>query len=146
MLIPVFDGEIRKFEAWNAFVSCTDAAPATDEYKLLQLRQYLSGSALRAIDEFRHSASAHKAAKERLERKFGGSRRKATKYLDDLGRFKYIEQENAKSIDTVADLLDIAVINLQESGHGEDLKDGALYQHLHLLSCMLESMPSDHIT
>ena len=47
------------------------SAPATDEYKLLQLRQYLSGDALKVIENLGHSAYAYKAAKERLDRKYG---------------------------------------------------------------------------
>eukprot|EP00112_Aurelia_sp_Birch-Aquarium-sp1_P015597 Seg3473.3 transcript_id=Seg3473.3/GoldUCD/mRNA.D3Y31 product="hypothetical protein" protein_id=Seg3473.3/GoldUCD/D3Y31 len=45
--IPVFSGDKRKYESWKAaFLACIDRAPATPEYKLLQLRQYLSGVAL----------------------------------------------------------------------------------------------------
>jgi len=48
--IPTFDGDKHKYESWkSAFNSCIDSAPATKEYKLLQLRQYLSGEALKAI-------------------------------------------------------------------------------------------------
>lgn len=52
-------------------MSCIDNAPATPDYKLLQLRQYLSGEALRCIESLNHSAAAYEAAKERLERKYG---------------------------------------------------------------------------
>ena len=49
--IPVFSGDKRKYENWKAaFLACIDRAPATPEYKLLQLRQYLSGVALEAIE------------------------------------------------------------------------------------------------
>ena len=44
--IPVFNGDKRLYEGWKtAFMACMDKAPATLEYKLLQLRQYLSGEA-----------------------------------------------------------------------------------------------------
>ena len=40
--IPVFSGEKRHYQSWKAaFLACTNSAPATEEYKLLQLRQYL---------------------------------------------------------------------------------------------------------
>ena len=43
--IPVFSGDKRKYASWKAaFMGCIDRAPATPEYKLLQLRQYLSGA------------------------------------------------------------------------------------------------------
>ena len=61
-----------------------DKAPARAEYKLLQLRQYLSGEALKAIENLGHSAAAYQIAKERLERKFGGQRRQIAIYLEEL--------------------------------------------------------------
>ena len=56
-------------------MTCIDKAPATPEYKLLQLQQYLCGDALKAVETLGHSAAAYEAAKERLERKFGSQRR-----------------------------------------------------------------------
>ena len=74
--IPVFNGDKRLYEGWKtAFMACVDNAPATPEYKLLQLRQYLSGEALKVVEPLGHSAAAYETAKERLERKFGGKRR-----------------------------------------------------------------------
>ena len=75
--IPVFNGDKKTYEGWKtAFMACIDQAPATPEYKLLQLRQHLSGEALKAVETLGHSAAAYEAAKERLERKFGGERTK----------------------------------------------------------------------
>ena len=49
--IPVFSGDKKTYEGWKtAFMACIDKAPATPEYKLLQLRQYLSGDALKAVE------------------------------------------------------------------------------------------------
>ncbi|KAK6171949.1 hypothetical protein SNE40_018368 [Patella caerulea] len=46
--IPMFSGDKKTYESWKAaFHACVDSAPATSEYKLLQLRQYLSGEALK---------------------------------------------------------------------------------------------------
>lgn len=74
--IPVFTGEKKNYQSWKAsFLECIDSAPATAEYKLLQLRQYLSGDALKVIENLGHSATAYEAAKDRLERKFDGKRR-----------------------------------------------------------------------
>ena len=129
--IPVFDGETKNYESWKAaFMSCIDAAPATDEYKLLQLRQYLKGKALKAIEDLGHSQLAYKAAKDRLERKFGGERRKVARYIEELEKFPQMKEENAQNIEKFADLLDVAVINLREMGHEDDLKDGVLYLRL----------------
>ena len=39
--IPIFTGDGRAYSTWRAaFMACIDKAPATAEYKLLQLRQY----------------------------------------------------------------------------------------------------------
>ena len=73
--IPVFWGNKKTYESWKAaFIACIDKAPATPEYKLLQLRQYLSGEALKTIENLGHSGYAYEAAKERLELKFGSQR------------------------------------------------------------------------
>ena len=71
--IPVFSGDKRTYQSLKAaFIACIDSAPATGGYKLLQLRQYLSGEALAVIENLGHSSAAYEAAKERLERKYGG--------------------------------------------------------------------------
>ena len=68
--IPVFSGDKSNYASWKAaFMACVDQAPATPEYKLLQLRQYLSGEALKLIQNLGHSAVAYQVAKEKLERK-----------------------------------------------------------------------------
>ena len=129
--IPVFSGDKRQYQSWKAaFLACIDSAPATGEYKLLQLRQYLSGEALKVIDSLGHSAAAYKAAKDRLERKFGGKRRQIALYLEELEQFRQIRPGNAKDIEEFADLLDIAMINLQEAGQHYELGDGSLYNKL----------------
>ena len=71
----VFAGNKRTYENWKAaFSACIDKAPATPEYKLLQLRQHLSGEAVKVIENLGHSAPAFEAAKSRLERTLGGKR------------------------------------------------------------------------
>jgi len=127
--IPVFGGDKRQYESWKAsFVACIDQAPATPEYKLLQLRQHLSGEALHTIESLGHSATAYTTAKERLDRKYGGRRRQIGLYLEELERFKPLRQGNANDIERFADLLDIAVVNLKEAGRTDELTDGSLYK------------------
>ncbi|XP_068749411.1 uncharacterized protein [Montipora capricornis] len=129
--IPVFSGNKKTYESWKAaFIACIDKAPATPEYKLLQLRQYLSGEALKTIENLGHSGYAHEAAKERLDRKFGGQRRQIAIKLEELENFKPLRPENSKDLEDFADLLDIAVINLKEAGRSAELGDGSLYLKL----------------
>ena len=72
--IPIFAREKKAYQNWKAaFLTCIGSAPATAEYKLLQLRQYLSGEAVKVIDSLGHSATAYEAAKQRLERKYDTS-------------------------------------------------------------------------
>ena len=129
--IPTFSGDKKKYQSWKAaFLSCIDSAPAKSEYKLLQLRQYLSGDALRVIDSLRHSATAYDAAKDRLERKYGGRRRQIAIYLEELEQFPQVQHGHAQDIEDFADLLDIAMINLKEAGQDYELRDGSLYVKL----------------
>ena len=49
--IPVFSGDKKMYKNWRAaFMACVDQAPATAEYKLLQLQQCLAGEALRTME------------------------------------------------------------------------------------------------
>lgn len=106
--IPVFSGDKRSYQYWKAaFLAYIDSAPATEEYKLLQLRQYISGEALKVIENLGHSATAYEAAKERLERKYGGKQRQIAIYLEDLEQFRQIWSGNARDMEQFADLLDI---------------------------------------
>ena len=126
--IPVFSGDKRSYHSWKAaFLSCIDSAPATGEYKLLQLRQYLSGEALKTIENLGHSGAAYEAAKERLERKFGGMRRQISIYIEELENFHQIRVGNAKDLEQFSDLLDIAMINIKESNQDQELGNGTLY-------------------
>ena len=129
--IPVFSGDKRIYQSWKAaFLACIDSAPATGEYKLLQLRQYLSGEAVKTIENLGHSGTAYEAAKERLERKFGGMRRQIAIYVEDLENFSQIRAGNAKDLEQFADLLDITIINLKETNQHHELGNGSLYTKL----------------
>ena len=108
-------------------MTCVDQAP---EYKLLQLKQCLAGEALRAIEGLGHSAATYQAAKERLERKFGGQRRQLAIYLEEIDNFKPVHPGNFKDIKKYADLLDIAIVNLKEANRLDELQDGLLYMKL----------------
>ncbi|XP_064653089.1 uncharacterized protein LOC135503443 [Lineus longissimus] len=129
--IPTFTGDVRTYENWKAaFLACIDKAPATPEYKLLQLRGCLSGEALKTIENLGHSPSAYIAAKERLERKYGGRRRQVTLQFEELTSFPQIRPGNAKDLDKFADMLDIVVINLKDVGFQSELDSQLLYSVL----------------
>ena len=100
--IPLFSGDKRTYQNWKAaFMACIDTAPATAEYKLLQLRQCLTGEALKVIKSLGYSTTAYEAAKDRLERKFGGKRRQIALYLEEIDSFRPVRYGNAKDLENM---------------------------------------------
>ncbi|XP_067649100.1 uncharacterized protein [Haliotis asinina] len=129
--IPVFHGNIKEYESWKtAFIACVDKANATNEYKLLQLKQYLAGEASEVISRLGHTAAADDVALERLERKYGGKRRQIALKMEEVYNFRPIRPGNAKDLENFADLLDITVVSLREADKIEELGDGCLYSQL----------------
>ena len=125
--IPKFNGDKKTYEGWKAaFTACVLEAPATPEYKLLQLRQHLSGGALKVVKHLGHSAAAYEAAMARLEGKFGGERRKIALQMEELENMKSLRSGNAREMERFADLLDIIVVNLKEAGRHDELGKGTL--------------------
>ena len=87
--ISVFNGDRRAYEGWKAaFMACVHQEPATPAHKLLQLRQHLSGEALKIVEPLGHSAAAYEAAIALLERKFGGERQKLALNVEELENIK----------------------------------------------------------
>ena len=116
--------------AGKRHLSCINSVPATGEYNLLQLRQYLAGEAPKTIENLGHSGAAYEAAKERLERKFGDIRRQIAIYIYELENFRQIRNGNTKDLEQFADLPDIAIINLRETYQQHELGSGSLYSML----------------
>ena len=85
---------------------------------------------MQVIENLGQSATAYEAAKERLERKFGGKRRQIAIYLEELELFRQLRPGNARDLERFSDLLDIAIINLKEAGLHHELGNGSLYTKL----------------
>ena len=131
--IPTFYGDKSSYQSWrSAFMQCIDRAPATPEYKLLQLRQCLAGEALQSIQELAigHSPAAYESAKTVLERKFGGRRRQAALCLEKLEKYSPMCDGSAQEMEAFADMLEAAVQKLKEAGRTQELGDGVLYSLL----------------
>ena len=95
--IPIFSGCKSNYDSLKAaFTACIDKAPATVEYKLLQLRQSLAGDALKTVENLGHSPEAYEVAKERPERNFGCERRRVVLHLE-LSNIRPIEREISKT-------------------------------------------------
>ena len=89
--IPKFNGDKTKYAHWEAaFDACVDKAPVSKEYKLLQLREFLEGDALKTIEHLGYSGSAYDMAKDRLRNKYGGVRRQVLIHLEKIDRFRQI--------------------------------------------------------
>ena len=121
-------------------MACVDSAPMSSEYKLLQLRQYVSGEARKAIENLGHSVAAYEAAKERLDRKFGGQRRVVARQIEQLEAFPHVRGGSARDLEKLADLLDVTVINMREAGRNAELGDSVLY------STVLKKLPESLVT
>ena len=138
--IPTFKGDKLEYESWKAaFMACVDQAPASEEYKLLQLKQALDGEALDAIKGLGHSAEAYRAAKERLERRYGGKRRQIALCLERLEKLRPVRKGNSKDLEKFCDLLDLAVINLKSAGRVEELSNGTFYTN------MMKKLPEEKL-
>ena len=111
--IPTFSGNKTEFQHWNTtFTSCVDATAMSAQFKMLGLEACLAGEALETIKGLEYS---YEAAKSRLLRKYGGNRREIQSHVDELIQMKPIREENANELEKFADILERAVINLQEN-------------------------------
>lgn len=130
--IPEYNGDKSTYATWKAaFSVCVDEQPLSPQLKLLQLRQCLTGAALKCIESYGYSAAAYSAAMRRLEQKFGGERRQTAVHTEALSRLPVIREDRAaKELEKFADLLQIAVIHLDDAGCVQELEAGAFYQQL----------------
>ncbi len=125
--IPVFSGNKMDFQKWHAaFTSCVDLTSLSPQFKMLRLESCLTGEAAETIKGLGYSTAAYEAAKARLVRKYGGSRRQVQSHLDELKKLKPIEENNSKELEKFADILERAVITLKENGRESDLESGTL--------------------
>ena len=114
--IPIFSGNKMDFQCWNAaFTSYVDMTSLSLQFKMLRLEACLAGEAANTLKGLGYSLEAYKAAKARLFRKYGGSRRQIQSHLEELKKIQPIQDNNAKELETFADVLERAVITLKEN-------------------------------
>ena len=129
--VPMFSGEKSKFEDfWDMFLSLVDQGVEPTNIKMARLRQSLTGTALEAIRGLGVSDPEYKEAKEILQSKFGGERRKLQAYMDQIEKMPPLKSNDVHSFKRFADLVCIAVVKLQAEGCGRELGDGALHSFL----------------
>jgi hypothetical protein len=93
---------------------------------MLRLEACHTGDAAETIKGLGYSTEAYEAAKARLVRKYGGSRRQVQSHLDELKKLKPLEENNPKELEKFADIPERAVITLKENGRESDLESGTL--------------------
>ena len=139
--IPVFSRNKMDFQHWNAtFTSCVDMSSLSPQFKMLHLEACLAGEAANTIKGLGYSLEAYEAAKARLFRKYGGSRRQIQSHLEELKKLQPIQDNNAKELETFANVLERAVITLKENNRNSDLELGALH------TTILEKIPERLLT
>ena len=129
--LPKFEGDKSQYFNWKAiFMACIDSTSISAEIKLLHLRQYLGGQALKSIEGLGHSEQAYLLALETLEHKYGGKRRQTTLYLEQVEKFPVLRNEKLSELERYSDLLNLLISNLEESNRTEELGNGVLYIQL----------------
>ena len=83
-----------------------------------------------------------RVSQSRLLRKYGGNRREIESHVDELIKMKPIRDENAKELEKFADMLEWAVINLQENNEAVDLEAGTFCILLSLKNCQRKYCPN----
>ena len=93
---------------------------------MLRLESCLRGEPAETIKGLGYSEFAYNAAIARLQRKYGGDRRKIQAQLDELRKIKPLIEGNPKSLDKFADVLERTVVVLKENKLEADLA-GAVF-------------------
>ena len=126
--IPIFSDNKMDFQKWNAaFTSCVDKTTLSPQFRMLRLEACLADEADSTIKGLGYSLEVYEAAKARLFCKYGGSRRQVQSHLEELRKRKPIRDNNAKELEMFADVLERAVITLNENGRESDLKGRTLH-------------------
>ena len=103
-------------------------ANAREEIKTLHLHQYLRGVSLATIASLGFTQSAYSAAAiDRLDRKYGGTRRQTATILEKEQVFPLVKRFDADGLRKFAELLDLAIVNFRDGERAYELQDGAFY-------------------
>ena len=102
---------------------------------MLRLESCLEGEAAETVRGLGYSLEAYKAAKARLNRKYGGNRRQVQAHIEELRKLKPINAENPRELEKFADLVERTVVTLKENKQNSDLEGGTIY------AIVLEKIP-----
>ena len=85
-----------------------------------------------------HSVDAYAAAKDCLDRKYGDEQRLISINLPKLEKLRPIKEGQTKAFEKIADILNVAVVNLKVAGRANNLNSVSL--HLRLRQKLSESI------
>ena len=108
--------------------SCVDASAMSAQFKMVRLEACLEGEALETIKGLGYSEAAYEAAKSRILRKYSGNRQEIQRRVNQNETNQ--RRKCFKELEKFADMLEQAVINLQENNRA-----GTLY------TIILEKLP-----
>ena len=129
--LKVFSGNKEKYEEFiSSFKAVVDSGNYDRTYKLLQLRQYLTGEALQCIESLGYSETAYQVALEKLNRKYGGERRQTALIMEKVEKYKTLKENNPTDFENFCDFLDSLIVNLKDSNRDNELGSGLLYRKL----------------
>lgn len=117
-----------EFQQWfAAFSTCVDKTSLAPQFKMLRLEGCLRGEAAETIKGLGYSQAAYDAAISRLQRKYGGYRRKVQAQIEELRKTRPVNEVAPKSIDKFADAPERTIIVLKDNSLLADLGGGTLY-------------------
>ena len=126
--IPIFSGNKMEFQQWfAAFSTCVDKTSLAPQFKMLRLEGCLRGEAAETIKGLGYSQTAYDAALSRLQRKYGGDRRKVQAQIKELRKMRPVNEGDPKSMDKFADALERTIVVLKDNSLHADLGGGTLY-------------------
>ena len=126
--IPILTGNKMEFQQWfAAFSTCIDKTSLAPQFKMLRLEGCLRGEAAETIKGLGYSQAAYDAAVSRLQRKYGGDRRKVQAQIEELRKMRPVNEGDPKSMDKFADALERTIVVLKDNSLHADLGGGTLY-------------------
>lgn len=126
--IPIFSGNKMEFQQWfAAFSTCVNKTSLAPQFKMLRLEGCLRGEAAETIKGLGYSQTAYDAALSRLQRKYGGDRRKVQAQIEELRKMRPVNEGDPKSMDKFADALERTIVVLKDNSLHADLGGGTLY-------------------
>ena len=134
--IPKFSGDKKQYQSWwAAFSSCVDETNLSAQFKMLRLESRLEGEAAKTVKGLGYLDHVYKAAKARLNQKYGGNRQQVQAHIDELHKMRPINTDNLRELGRFADIVERTVVSLKENKKFADLEGDTSY------AIVLEKLP-----